>query len=74
MTESYKSGSKYTKEDFLIFAVKIGINHIRFKKLYQPFLSKSNLVVDLTQKSFLPDEMKEMYLNSYFERLNRLKV
>jgi serine/threonine-protein kinase HipA len=73
MTESFKHGSKYTKDDFYEFGIRIGISKIRIGKIYERFMNKEKRMNDLINKSFLPDELKEKYSDSVFRRLKRLE-
>jgi serine/threonine-protein kinase HipA len=72
-TEQFRSGSKYTKPDFTEFADRIGINKIRFNKIYNNMLNGSSEVENLVSQSFLKDSLQTQYLNNYFQRLDRLK-
>lgn len=72
VTESYNAGSKLTKPDFIEFAKKIGIKDSRFSKLYNPFLDKTEKVADLIERSFLSEEMKKSYFETYQMKLERL--
>lgn len=73
MAESYKYGSKYAKDDFYEFGIKIGISKTRIDKIYERFLNKENDIKNLINRSFLNDELKEKYFNSVLNRLERLK-
>jgi len=73
MTESYRAGSKHTEEDFLVFATRCGISEKRAIQLYQGFLSSQENVIDLVKRSFLSEEVKALYINSYLNRFDRLK-
>jgi serine/threonine-protein kinase HipA len=72
-TEQFRSGTKYTKPDFIELAQRIGINKIRFNKIYNSILSGSSEVEKLVSASFLNESLKTQYLNNYFQRLDRLK-
>ena len=72
-TEQFRAGSKYTKPDFIEFADRIGINKIRFNKIYDNMLNGSSEVENLVSQSFLKDSLKSQYLNTYLHRLDRLK-
>jgi serine/threonine-protein kinase HipA len=45
----------------------------QIQKIVSAFLSTQPLVFDLTNRSFLDEKLKRMYIRSYEERLNRLK-
>jgi serine/threonine-protein kinase HipA len=72
-TEQFRAGSKYTKPDFIEFAERIGINKVRFNKIYNKMFDNSSAVENLVSQSFLSDSLKSQYLNNYHLRLDRLK-
>jgi serine/threonine-protein kinase HipA len=72
-TEAFKAGSKLTRPDFIEFAKRVGIKEIRFEKIYNDMISKSDIVNELISRSFLNDKMKVEYLQSYKSKLKRLK-
>lgn len=72
-TDAFKAGSKYTKPDFIEFAKRIGINENRFVKIYDTMLDKTDQVKKIIDGSFLRDDLKEVYYESYVGRLERLK-
>ena len=51
----------------------IGIPDIQIKKIMNDFLTSQSLVYDLTERSFLDEKLKRMYIRSYEERLKRLR-
>ncbi len=72
-TEAYKAGSKYTRPDFVEFARRIGINDTRCSKIMNEVTGKPDQAEALISRSFLNDEMKELYLKSYRGKLKRLE-
>jgi len=72
-TDAYKAGSKYTKPDFDEFAKRIGINQNRFIKIYDEMLDKSEQVKEMVDASFLRSDLKEVYFESYSNKLERLR-
>jgi len=72
VTGAYKAGSKYTKPDFEEFAKRIGINDKRFNVLYSELLNKTERVTKMVSRSFLKDEIKNLYLGYYQNKLKRL--
>lgn len=72
-TAAYKAGSKYTKADFEEFAKRIWINERRFTKIYGEILDKTEQVKEVIGASFLRSDLKEVYYESYVDRLERLK-
>ncbi|MGD9554423.1 MAG: type II toxin-antitoxin system HipA family toxin [Arcobacteraceae bacterium] len=73
-TPSYNAYGFYTYNDFKTFAKYIDLPEIRFNKIMQ-FVEDSFLEVEkLINKSLLSDEAKEFYLQSYKDRMKRLKM
>ena len=72
VTESFKVGSKHTKSDFEEFAERIGINKKRYTGLFLGFLDKSDRVRDIVTRSFLNQEIKDLYFDHYENKLQRL--
>jgi len=70
--EEFKAGSKYTRPDFEEFAMRTGIRVNRCKRIIDEMLSKTDEVIDLISRSFLNEEMKSRYQQSFFERINRV--
>jgi len=73
ITESYKAGSKYTREDFLVFGQKIGINEKRINTIVEKFISNIKGIEILVRKSFLSEKLKLDYLEIVHNRRDRLK-
>ncbi len=73
MTEPFRAGSKHTKEDFIVFASRCGISEKRAIQLYGKFLMSQESVVSLVNRSFLSEKVKSLYLDTYLQRLERLK-
>lgn len=73
MTEAYKHGSKYTREDFFVFGKRIGLNEKRINKILDVFNQKQTPSAQLIEKSFLTDELKTQYIISMNERFDRMK-
>ena len=73
MTESFKFGSKYAKDDFYAFGVKIGMSKNRIDKTFENFLNKEKSMETMIKKSFLPEKLKEKYFDSVLARLKRLE-
>ena len=62
------------KEDFVVFARKIGIAGERVDKLIASFLKEQAGVEILVQRSFLDEGTKVQYVNHYHERLEMLNL
>jgi serine/threonine-protein kinase HipA len=73
ITESYKPGSKHTRADFYEFAGRIGIRENRLNKLYNSMLDKSEEVEEFVKISFLCNDLRDKYLEGYFNKLSRLR-
>ena len=73
LSESYSAGSKYNFEDFQIFATRCGIRKERFKSIYELFITNQMSVQELVNRSFLSEDAKTLYYESYLRRLDRLK-
>ena len=63
-----------TKENFLEFGTRIGIQKSRVDKLLSPFIVKQPLVRKLTMRSFLDNSRKKEYILHYNTKRNRLIV
>ena len=72
VTESFKAGSKHTKEDFKEFSKRVGINERRFAVLYSGFLYKIEHVKEIVARSFLKKEARDLYIAHYENKINRL--
>ena len=73
VTDAFKAGSKYTKEDFFVFGKRIGIKEERANKIIERFLSGNESIEDLVQRSFLSDELKSVYISLVNDRRERLR-
>ena len=71
-SEIYLQRGHPCQDDFTTFGKIIGIPDIRIQKIMRDILSSQSLVYDLTERSFLDDRLKRMYIRSYEERLDRL--
>ena len=61
-TQSYKINEHYLYEDFYEFGIKIGIREARVKKILSDFITGYNKIENITNRSFLNDESKSLYL------------
>ena len=68
-TASYQANAFYAYDDFLDFAIKIGITPKRAKRILlffqQDYLQTNQLIIN----SFLSEEHKKMYSDLYFNKL-----
>jgi len=74
MTETFKAGSKYTREDFFVLGKRIGIKEERASKIIERFLSGNERIEFLVQRSFLSDELKSGYISLVNDRRERLRT
>jgi serine/threonine-protein kinase HipA len=72
-SEIYRQKGDPCQDDFITFGKMIGVPDIQIKKIMSHFLTSQPLVYDLTERSFLDEKLKRMYLRSYEERLKRLR-
>ncbi len=61
------------QNDFITFGKIIAVPNIQIQKIMKEFLVSQSLVYELTERSFLDDRLKRIYIRSYEERLNRLR-
>lgn len=73
-TEAYEGHGFYTYDDFLEFGKVLGIKESRVVKIIEAFEGKEESVDRLVDKSFLRDDLKEYYKQTYKDKLTRLKV
>jgi serine/threonine-protein kinase HipA len=71
-TVAFQDGSKYTYPDFFEFGRRIGINEKRVEKILGSMLGHDEKVKELANRSFLPDELKKEYIESYGQRIKRI--
>jgi len=73
MTESFKAGSKYTRIDFFEFGLRIGLIKKRINRILDEFIGNKTSTINFIHNSFLPDDLKEKYMNSMGARIRRLE-
>lgn len=71
-SSNYKKSGHPCKEDFTVFAERIGVAESRREKLLAPFMEKQPFMETLIQRSFLSDENKRGYLLMYNTKRNYL--
>lgn len=71
-TESFEANAFYAYDDFFEFGLKIGLVKSRIVKIMNKFRSNSESVQSLTERSFLNEELKRAYMNSYLNKLKAL--
>lgn len=73
-TEAYNAHGFYTYDDFLEFGKVLGIKESRVVKIIEEFNGKEESIDKLVDASFLRDDLKEFYKQTYKDKLTRLKV
>tara|TARA_R100001143_G_C3361009_1_gene135760 strand:+ start:4071 stop:5093 length:1023 start_codon:yes stop_codon:yes gene_type:complete len=71
-TESFEANAFYAYDDFYEFGLKIGLVKSRLIKILNKFRSTHKSIQSLTDRSFLNEEMKKAYINSYKDKLKAL--
>jgi len=71
-TKSYEVVGYYTYADFYQFAQYLNIKDIRFEKIMNLINSSEERIIEMVNSSFLSDNAKKYYINSYSDRLKRL--
>ncbi|MFM8348228.1 MAG: HipA domain-containing protein, partial [Bacteroidota bacterium] len=62
-----------TRADFRLFGKKLGIREQRVERIITDMTSKQEQVQLLTERSFLRDDLKALYLVHYRDKLGRMK-
>ncbi len=71
----YQHYGFYGKPDFIEFAKRLGIVEKRAEKILFEFIDKKNdAVFKLINQSFLPDDVKQKFVNNYSEKVRRLLI
>lgn len=73
-TEAYHAHGFYTYDDFLEFGKVLGIKESRVVKIIEVFNGNQESVDRLVDASFLRDDVKQFYKQTYKDKLSRLKV
>jgi len=71
-TESFEANAFYAYDDFYEFGLKVGLVKSRVVKILNKFRSHRDKVQSLTERSYLNDEMKKAYMDSYLNKLKAL--
>jgi serine/threonine-protein kinase HipA len=67
-TESYKANAFYAYDDFVVFAQRLGLVEIRYKRILEQFIAEQEAVFSLIDCSMLPDECKQLYTGHVKDR------
>ena len=70
-SETYRNTGHPCSEDFIRFGQRIGVMESKIMQTIKRFATCQPLVFELTNRSFLDEKTKRMYIRSYQERLNR---
>ena len=73
MTEGFKHSNNYTKDDFLELGNRIGITDRRMEKQLIEITSHTDDIEALIKRSFLEDQIADIYLEKVNERRERLQ-
>jgi serine/threonine-protein kinase HipA len=73
-TEAYDAHGFYTYDDFLEFGKVLGIKESRVVKIIEVFNGKEASIDGLVDASFLRNDFKEYYKQTYKDKLTRLKI
>lgn len=73
-TEAYNAYGFYTYDDFFEFGKVLGIKESRIVKIIEEFSGQEEGVDKLVDASFLRGDLKELYKQTYRDKLTRLKV
>jgi len=72
-SEIYQQTGNPCQDDFINFGRMINVPDIQIEKIMTDFLTFQPLVCELTERSFLNEKIKRMYIHRYEERLARLR-
>lgn len=70
-SETYRNTGHPCSEDFIRFGHRIGVMESKILQTIKLFSTSQPMVSELTNRSFLDEKTKRMYLRSYQERLSR---
>jgi serine/threonine-protein kinase HipA len=73
-TKTYEAYGFYTYQDFLEFGQHIGIKESRVKQIIQEFANPKDGIPQLIDKSFLNDELKQIYKTYLEDKVKRLNM
>ena len=73
-TEAFDAHGFYTYDDLLEFGTVLGIKETRVVKIIEEFNGKEASIDKLVDASFLRNDFKEYYKQTYKDKLARLKV
>ena len=71
-TESFEINGFYAYDDFYEFGNRLGLDEVRLKKIFEPFMSEQAEVFQLIARSYMNEEMRHAYAEVYRERLKAI--
>ncbi len=71
-TKSYEVNAYYAKDDFTALGGKIGMQPMRVAKVLEKFITRSQHIEAMLQKSYLSENSQARYLSLVRDRLKRL--
>ena len=73
-SEAYQAIGFYTYFDFLQLGEKLGMREARAIRIIDEFRNDRNEISDLVERSFLRQDIKDLYKEHYRDRTKRLKM
>ena len=71
----YQHYGFYGKPDFLVFAKRLGLIEKRAERILHEFVeSKKNSVIEMVNRSFLSDIVKQKFISNYLEKSSRFSM
>ncbi len=71
-TVSYKTNAFYAYDDFVVFAQRLGLVEIRYKRILENFIGRQETMFSLIDCSRLPEECKRLYKENVKDRVRAL--
>lgn len=68
-TESFKANAFYAYDDFVVFAQRLGLVEIRYKRILERFVSAQDAVFSLVERSIFSKECKKFYKKHVKDRI-----
>ncbi len=71
-TESYRANAFYAYDDFVVFAQRLGLVEMRYRRILEQFIAGQEAVFSLIDCSMLPEECKQLYKGHVQDRVRAL--
>lgn len=68
-TESFKANAFYAYDDFVLFAQRLGLVEVRYKRILETLIAKAPEVILFIDSSILPDDCKDTYKEHVKDRV-----